>query len=469
MTHQDFPTDFLFGTATSAYQIEGGWDADGKGPSIWDAFTQGRGKIAGNDNGDVACNTYHDPQTDIDIMRQLGMEAYRFSISWPRVLPEGRGAVNEPGLDYYDRLVDSLLEANITPFVTLFHWDLPLALERDLGGFGNRDTAFLFADYAALIAARLGDRVKHWITLNEPWVHATLGHLRGLHAPGHLNPWTYLRVIHHQLLGHGLATQRIQSEHPDAAVGLSLNLAPVYSATDRPQDHAATQLADQFINQLYLDAVFKGQYPQPIWGKLRLFQPPIQAGDMEIISQPIDFLGINYYTRVVMKHAWYIPVFNARPADLAIFGLKERFGGSSGPGYSQMGWEVYPAGLFELLFRIKQDYGNPPIYITENGAAFPDVVEDGRVHDVRRQAFLEQHLAALVGAMRAGVDVRGYFAWSLLDNFEWAYGYDKRFGIVHVDFETQQRTIKDSAYWYRDLIRSRQLLPIPVTDFAAAD
>ncbi|MEZ4519398.1 MAG: GH1 family beta-glucosidase [Chloroflexota bacterium] len=470
MIHQDFPDDFLFGTATSAYQIEGGWNADGKGPSIWDAFTQERGKINGNHNGDTACNTYHDFDTDIRIMQQLGMQSYRFSISWPRVLPEGRGAINEAGLDYYDRLVDRLLEAGITPFATLFHWDLPLALEHDFGGFANRNCAFLFADYAGLMAGRLGDRVKHWITLNEPWVHATLGHLRGLHAPGHLNPWAYLRAIHHQLLGHGLATQRIKAEQPDASVGLSLNLAPVYPATDSDRDKAAAKLTDQFINGIYLNSIFKGFYPQLIWNKMRLFHPPIKPGDMEIISYPIDFLGINYYTRVVVKHAWYIPVYNARPANVAMFALKERFGGNSSPGYNQMGWEIYPAGLFELLFRIKKEYGNPPIYITENGAAFNDVIEaDGRIHDSKRQSFLEKHTAALLAAIRAGVDVRGYFVWSLLDNFEWAYGYDKRFGLVYVDFDTQERIIKDSGYWYQNLIQSRKVLPLSGLSAHAAD
>ncbi len=316
MAHQDFSNDFLFGAATSAYQIEGGWDADGKGPSIWDDFAHRPGKINSNHHGDIACNTYADYQTDIDIMSQLGLQTYRFSVSWPRVLPNGRGLVNEAGLDYYDRLVDGLLDAGIRPFVTLFHWDMPLALEKQMGGFASRDCAFLFADYAAIVARRLGDRVKDWITLNEPWVHATLGYLRGMHAPGRLNPRTYLRVVHHQLLGHGLAMQRIKNEYPDASVGLSLNLAPAYPASTNSQDRSASTLADQFVNRVYLDALFKGSYPQPLWRKLRFFHPTIQSGDMSIISQPMDFLGINYYTRVVMKHAWYVPYFNAIPVNL---------------------------------------------------------------------------------------------------------------------------------------------------------
>lgn len=461
MTTQDFSDDFLFGASTSAYQIEGGWDADGKGPSIWDDFAHRKGKIFGDHHGDTACNTYFDFDTDIGIMRQLGLQAYRFSVSWPRVLPNGRGAVNEAGLDYYDRLVDALLEAGIRPFATLFHWDMPLALEQAMGGFAGRDCAFLFADYAATVTGRLGDRVKDWITLNEPWVHATLGYLRGMHAPGRLNPLTYLRVVHHQLLGHGLAMERIRQDHPDATVGISLNLAPSYPASSSPRDQHASALADQFVNRIYLDALLKGSYPQPLWNKLRFLHPRIQAGDMAIISRPLDFLGVNYYTRVVLKHAWYIPYFNAIPANLkTTLTPRSNHHNNGRAAFSAMGWEVYPAGLFELLLRLKNDYGNPPVYITENGAAFPDVVEGGRVHDPQRQSYLEQHLAVVSAAARVGADVRGYFVWSLLDNFEWAYGYDKRFGLVHVDYDTQERIIKDSGIWYGDLIASRHLLPI---------
>ncbi len=455
MTDIHFPPGFLFGAATSAYQIEGGWDADGKGPSIWDHFARRPGRIHRDHTGDVACNTYFDFQTDVEIMRQLGLDAYRFSVAWPRVLPEGRGAVNEKGLDYYDRLVDALLDAGIQPFVTLFHWDLPLALQRDMGGFDSRDCATLFADYAEVVGRRLGDRVKHWITLNEPWVHATLGHLRGMHAPGRLNPRAYLRVIHHQLLGHGLAAARLKALDGAAQVGISLNLSPFYSASDRPLDRAAAERGDLIINRLFLDPLLRGHYPAALWNRLGPLRPKVATGDMAIIAHPLDFLGVNYYTRVRVRHAWYVPLLRLWPHELPGPAASRR---ADDERYSQMGWEVYPAGLYELLFRLKQEYGNPALYVTENGAAYPDTLTAaGRVHDEARRRYLEQHLAVVAAAARAGVDVRGYFAWSLIDNFEWTYGYDRRFGLVYVDHETQRRVIKDSGYWYRDVIRQRAL------------
>lgn len=447
----DFPQDFRFGAATSAYQIEGGWDADGSGPSIWDTFVRRAGKIDQGHHGNVACNTYEQAESDIEIMRLLGLDAYRFSVSWPRVLPNGHGAVNEAGLDYYDRLVDGLLAASIEPYITLFHWDLPQALQDEMGGFADRRCAFHFADYAELIARRLGDRVKHWITLNEPWVHATLGHLRGIHAPGQINPWVFMRVAHNQMLAHGLATQRLRAVAPDASIGISLNLAPIYPQNDNEKNRRAADLADQFVNRLYLDALLKGQYPEPLWSKLRLFQPRIEPRDMELISQPLDFLGVNYYSRAFVQHAWYVPVYNARPAQIRR--PTHAAHSKNGVQYSHMGWEVYPAGLFELLFRLKQEYNNIPVYITENGAAYDDKVEAGRVADPLRQQYIEQHLDNVAAAIKAGCDVRGYFVWSLLDNFEWSYGYSKRFGIVYVNFATQQRIIKDSGYWYQAFIK----------------
>ena len=460
MTTIDLPPGFLFGAATSAYQIEGGWDADGKGPSIWDRFTRRGGRVFGNHNGNVAAATYPDLQGDVDIMRRLGLDAYRFSIAWPRVLPDGRGRVNPKGLDYYDRLVDALLAAGIAPFPTLFHWDLPQALEDRIGGFTHRDSAAIFADYVEIVVRRLGDRVGHWITLNEPWVHSTFGYMTGIHAPGRRNPWAYLRAVHHQLLGHGLALARIKGLYPASQVGLSLNLTPFYPATDTDADRAAAGMADALLNRLFLDPLFHGRYPDLMWRKIRLFHPRIQAGDMETIAQPLDFLGINYYTRSTVRHSRLIPLFHLWAEDIPVMSGKSA--GESGVSYSAMGWEVYPAGLFELLFRLKKEYGNPPIYITENGAAYADVVEDdGRVRDESRRQYLEQHLAVTGAAIRAGVDVRGYFAWSLIDNFEWTHGYDRRFGIVHVDFDTQRRTIKDSGRWYADLIHStRKAVPL---------
>ena len=457
MNAPPFPPGFLFGAATSAYQIEGGHDADGKGPSVWDRFTRRPGRVHRAHTGDVACDTYHDFRADVDIMRRLGLGAYRFSISWPRVLPRGRGAVNEPGLDYYDRLVDALLDANIVPFVTLFHWDMPQALQDEMGGFAGRDCAAHFADYAEVVAGRLGDRVGHWITLNEPWVYATLGHLRGLHAPGRANPWVFLRVVHHQLLGHGLAAERLRARHAAAQVGLSLNLSPIYPATDSEGDRAAARLADQAVNRLFLDPLIRGRYPEPLWSRLRLFRSPIAPGDMVTIAAPLDFVGVNYYTRARVRRAWYIPFLGLWPEGFPVgmgSATPEAEGRESGRRYSEMGWEVYPAGLFEMLWRLKTEYGNPPVYVTENGAAYPDTLTaDGRVHDEARRDYLEQHLSVIAAAARAGVDARGYFVWSLMDNFEWTYGYDRRFGLVYVDFATQRRVIKDSGLWYREFIR----------------
>jgi beta-glucosidase len=322
-------------------------------------------------------------------------------------------------------------------------------------GFESRDCAYLFADYAELMARTLGDRVRNWITLNEPWVHATLGYLRGLHAPGRMNPWAYLRVIHHQLLGHGLALERLRALYPTADVGLSLNLAPVYAAEETKGDRQAAKLVDQGLNRIFLDSLFLGRYPEPLWSRLRRFQPEVRPGDMAIISQKFDFLGINYYTRTRVRRAWYIPYIQAWPTEG--LGAPAQHLLRRGSRYTNMGWEVFPEGLFALLTGIRRDYGDVPIYITENGAAFSDEVEEGRVHDEERQRFLQGHLAQLSRAIKAGVDVRGYFAWSLLDNFEWSYGYHKRFGLVHVDYETQQRTIKDSGYWYADFIREARL------------
>ncbi len=454
MIPMSFPPDFLFGASTSAYQIEGGWNADGKGPSIWDVFTHQKGKIHNDDNADVAANTYADFQTDIELMRQMGLGAYRFSIAWSRVLPRGRGAVNPAGLDYYERLVDALLAAGIMPFPTLFHWDLPQALEEERGGFAHRDTAAHFADYAEVVVRRLGDRVNFWTTFNEPWVHASFGYMAGMHAPGRRNPWAFLRVVHHQLLGHGLAVERIKSLVPGAQVGITLNFTPFYPATKSDADRGAADMADQLYNRLFLDPLTGRGYPPRFWRRMRPFRPKIAPGDMEIIARPIDYLGVNYYTRSHVRYQPLVPVLQLWPAQLPVLtGMSE---GEPETIYTDMGWEVYPAGLYELLFRLKQEYGNPPVYITENGAAFADEVgPDGRVRDELRQRYLEQHLAVTSAAMRVGADVRGYFAWSLLDNFEWAFGYDKRFGIVRVDYATQQRTIKDSGHWYAGLIRDR--------------
>ena len=456
MSAPAFPPGFCFGAATSAYQIEGGPAADGKGASIWDRFTHRPGRVHGGHTGDVAAGVYHDFQTDIDILRQLGLNAYRFSVAWARVLPEGRGPVNARGLDYYDRLVDALLAAGVTPFVTLFHWDLPDALQASIGGFAARDCAALFADYAEIVAARLGDRVGHWITLNEPWVFATLGHLRGLHAPGRRNPWAFLRVVHHQLLAHALAAPRLRARAAAAQVGLSLNLSPIYPLTGSDADRAAARLADAGVNRLFLDPLFRGYYPRELWTRLRRFHPPVRPGDLDAIAGSLDFLGVNYYSRAHVRFRRLVPYLQLWPDGLPLIGSAVTLRPTGAPQQSAMGWEVYPAGLFELLFRLKQEYGNPPAFVTENGAAYHDPPpENGRVPDEARRRYLEQHLDMVTAALRAGADVRGYFVWSLIDNFEWTYGYDKRFGLVYVDYTSQQRTIKDSGHWYGAFVRQQ--------------
>ena len=447
MESLQFPPGFFFGTATAAYQIEGGWNADGKGPSTWDAFVHKPGKIKNGDTGDVACNTYHDPQTDIDLMASLKMNAYRFSVAWSRVLPEGKGEVNQLGLDYYSRLVDSLLEKGITPFITLFHWDMPQALFEEYRGFAGRDTAYYFADYAELVVKTLGDRVKHWITLNEPWEHAMMGHFLGDHAPGITNPWTYFKVAHHELLGHGLAVQRLRTLRDDLEIGITLSQFPVVPYREHPNknDWDAVKFADQFMNRFYLDGVFKGQYPQELMRRLWPFRPKILAGDGEITSQPIDFLGVNYYSRVFAEPRWYIPFFRAwveRNTPEHLY-------------HPELGPYAYPDGMRELTKRYREEYGNPVVYITENGTAHDAPLEDGQVHDQYRIKYLTHYLTALRQAIDEGSDIRGYFHWSLVDNFEWHSGYDCRMGLIHVDHKTQQRTIKDSGYWMRDLIESQ--------------
>jgi beta-glucosidase len=444
-----FPKDFIFGTATSAFQVEGSPYADGKGPSIWDTFSQIPGKIFSGETADIACDTYRHPLPDLDLMVALRLSAYRFSVSWARILPQGRGQVNQKGLDYYSHLVDALIERNIQPFVTLFHWDLPQALQDLCAGFASRDCAGYFADYAEIVVKALGDRVGHWITINEPWEFAGLGHFLGTHAPGVKNPWTYLRVAHHQLLGHGLAVERIRSVSPGARIGITLSISPVFPETDHHKDQRAALLANQALNDFYLDAIFKGVYPQPLWNRFRLIHPRVLPGDMEIISKPIDFLGVNYYSREFAHAAWYVPFVgswikevNTRGKEMAVNGRE----------YTANGREIYPPAFYQTLMSLKNNYGNPLVYITENGAAFYDHLEDGCVHDPRRIAFLEGYMQEAARAIQDGANIQGYFIWSLLDNFEWNLGTSIRFGLVYVDFATQQRIIKDSGYWLRELI-----------------
>jgi beta-glucosidase len=424
--------DFTWGVATAAYQIEGAVDEDGRGESIWDRFCATPGKVRAGETGAIACDFYHRYPEDIALLRELGVGAFRFSIAWPRVLPQGRGAVNAAGLDFYDRLVDDLLAADIVPFPTLYHWDLPQPLE-DEGGWRARSTAEACVDYTQAVVERLGDRIAHWTTHNEPWVIAWLGHSWGIHAPGHTDEQEAVDVAHHILLSHGWAVEAIRREAPQAQVGIVLNLEHVDSASDSPADVAAAREMDGRANRWFLDPLFRGAYPDDV-----PFSPPVQPGDLEAISAPIDFLGVNNYFRFVVRDGLeLVDVPNATRTD--------------------MGWEVHPESLYKLLVRVARDYAPPSIYITENGAAFADVrAHDGAVHDVERTDYLAGHIDAVERARAEGAPIDGYFIWSFLDNFEWAMGYSKRFGIVYVDYPTQERVPKDSFYWYQQRIRSLQ-------------
>ncbi|MBK8165101.1 MAG: beta-glucosidase [bacterium] len=440
---RDFPAGFLWGAATSAYQIEGSPLADGAGPSNWHVFSHEPGRIAGGDTGDVACDHYRRWREDIALMRELGLGAYRFSIAWSRVLPEGTGRVNGPGLDFYDRLVDGLLAAGITPFPTLFHWDLPQALD-ERGGWAARDCADWFADYARIVAARLGDRVGHWSTLNEPWVVVDGGYVHGVHAPGRRDLAAAAQAAHNLLRGHGLAVRCLRAE-TRAQVGIVVNLEPKDAASDSETDRAATARADAYMNRWYLDPLRLGRYPDEMPALFGAAWPRFPAEDFAVIGEAIDFLGLNYYTRSVNR---------ADPAAAPTGAAAVRQPGAL---YTETGWEVRPQSLREVLGWLRSRYGALPIYITENGAAFADPAADtdGRVRDPLRQEYLRTHLLAVRDAIADGVDVRGYFAWSLLDNFEWACGYAKTFGLAQVDGASQRRTVKDSGRFYRDVILSQ--------------
>ncbi|MVN87747.1 beta-glucosidase [Deinococcus sp. HMF7620] len=443
-TPDRFPARFTWGVATSSYQIEGAACEGGRGPSIWDTFCATPGKVRGGDTGDVACDHYHRLDEDLDLIASLGVNAYRFSIAWPRILPQGRGEVNAEGVDFYNRLVNGLLARGITPWATLYHWDLPQPLE-DEGGWTVRSTAEAFAEYAAVMAEALGDRVRHFITLNEPWCSAFLGYGNGVHAPGRTDLADSFAASHHLLLAHGLAVPRIREHAPEAQVGITLNLHHAYPAQDTDADRGAARRSDGFQNRWYLDPVYGRGYPQDMVALLGEASPQarglVHPGDEATIAAPTDFLGINMYTRAVMEDA---------PGDGWLHARQIRPEGSD---YTGFDWEVAPESLTDLLVRLQEDYNPPALYITENGSTYPDTVsEDGTVHDEGRTRYLESHLAAMQEAMGRGAKVRGYFAWSLMDNFEWAEGYDKRFGIVHVDFETQARTLKASGRYYRDFL-----------------
>jgi beta-glucosidase len=438
----DFPSDFLWGAAASAYQIEGAAHEDGRGESIWDRFTATPGNVRAGDTGEIACDFYHRYPEDIALMGELGLDAFRFSVAWPRVVPNATGPVNEAGLDYYDRLVDALLEAGVRPFVNLFHWDLPQTLE-DAGGWPERATAEAFASYASVVAQRLGDRVKDWITHNEPFCTSWLGYGMGAHAPGRKSVRDALAASHHALLAHGWAVEAIRRAAPDAEVGIVVDPWPIHAATDDPADVAAAWAEDGVRNRWFFDPLLRGAYPEDVLERFEAEAPPVRDGDLATISVPLDFLGVNNYSRRIVRAG-----LNGTAIDVPA---------PSGE-LTDMGWEVYPDALHESLVRMHSEYGVESIYITENGAAFADVrSHDGRIHDVERIAYLDGYLAAVESARAEGVPVRGYFVWSLLDNFEWSLGYSKRFGLVYIDYPTLERVPKDSFYWYRDLIGSGRM------------
>lgn len=433
-----FPSEFLWGSATSSYQIEGAHNEDGKGPSIWDTFSHTPGKIAGNDTGDIACDHYHRYESDIQLMKDLELRAYRFSIAWPRIFPNGIGSPNEAGLDFYKRLVDGLRDAGIEPMVTLYHWDLPQALQ-DQGGWANHDTASRFGEFAHTIVRALGGSVDKWITHNEPWVVAFLGNLMGIHAPGIQNLRTALLVSHNLLVSHAEAYDALKAEFRDGQeVGITLNLAAVEPADDTEEDVSAATRADGFMNRWFLDPLFKGRYPEDMLEYFGDDAPDATPDDLRRISRPLDFLGVNYYTRSLVRSA---------PEGMGFAEAKP-----GGAEYTEMGWEVYPEGLYNLLTRLHNDYAPPKLYITENGAAYLDTVVDGVVEDTKRRDYIHKHLVQCYRAIQDGVPLSGYFVWSLMDNFEWAEGYSKRFGVVYVDFESQQRIVKASGRWYSEVV-----------------
>jgi beta-glucosidase len=449
MAKVSFPRPFLWGAATSSYQIEGAAGEDGRGESIWDRFARTPGKVEDGSNGDTACDHYHRYREDVGLMKRLGLEAYRFSVAWPRIQPTGRGRPNPRGLDFYSRLVDELLEAGIVPFATLYHWDLPQPLQ-DEGGWPARATAEAFVEYASLVGRALGDRVKDWVTHNEPWCASVLGHQRGLHAPGIQDWGAALAAAHHLLLSHGWAVPALRRESPGARVGITLNLVPAVPASPSPADYDACRHFDGHFNRWFLDPLYGRRYPADMVADYVAagHLPPggltwCLPGDLDAIAAPCDFLGVNYYMRAVVRSD-ALPEAENLPRTVQLAPATEA---------TAMGWEVYPEGLFQILTRVHLAYGPPRIYVTENGASYavgPDA--SGRVPDEQRVRFLRDHFLAAHRAMDAGVPLGGYFVWSLLDNFEWDRGYSQRFGVVWVDYATQARLPKDSALWYQAVI-----------------
>jgi beta-glucosidase len=439
MAEYSFPEGFDWGCATASYQIEGSPLADGAGESIWHRFTHTPDKIMNGDTGDVACDHYRRHKEDVALMKRLNLNAYRFSVAWPRIFPEGRGHVNQAGVDFYSALVDELLAANIKPCLTLYHWDLPQAIE-DVGGWRNPDTALWFRDYAAHLFDKLGDRVKFWITINEPWVICFIGHAIGVHAPGLFDVEQMLIAGHTILQAHGHTVSAFREGGRDGQIGITVDVEQAMPATDSAEDKAAAERYHAFKNRWFLDPIFRGSYPEEMYEAFPAM-PEMRPEDAKVIRQPVDFIGVNNYTRTVWEH------------DERCF-LQAQHVLPDGK-YTEMEWEVYPDGLYGILSWIDKEYGKPVLYVTENGAAFPDTVEpDGSINDPDRVDYLREYLKGCHRAIAEGVDLRGYYLWTLMDNFEWGFGFSKRFGIVRVDFDTQKRTIKKSGHWYAEAARN---------------
>lgn len=449
MNRSDFPAGFVWGSATAAYQVEGATNEGGRGASVWDTFARTPGAIVGGDTGDIAVDHFHRVAEDVQLMADLGLDAYRFSIAWSRIQPDGTGAGNSAGLAFYRDLAERLLDRGITPWVTLYHWDLPQALE-DRGGWLERDTALRFADYSEIVAENLGDVVNNWITLNEPWCSSFLGYASGHHAPGKQLGSTSAHAAHHLLLGHGLATERIRAARPGAEVGVTLNLYSVRAATERAEDVDAARRIDGLSNRFFLDPVLRGEYPPDVLddlGEAEWFAHNAPADDLRVISTPIDFLGINYYSRHTVRAGTADGSASAYPGSESVEFV------DTGAQRTLMGWEIHPDGLVDVLRAANELAPGLPLYITENGSAYEDVVgPDGSVDDTERLAYLQDHIGACRDAIDEGLPLQGYFVWSLMDNFEWAWGFSRRFGVVHVDYETLARTPKASGRWLKGFL-----------------
>lgn len=442
---KSFPERFIWGAATASYQIEGGAHEEGRGESIWDRFCRQPGKVYQQENGEIACDHYHRYPKDVQLMSELGIQSYRFSFAWPRLFPE-EGKFNQEGLNFYKRLLDELEERGIAPTATIYHWDLPTWLQ-DKGGWTNRETVDHFIAYAKVLFETFGDRIKNWITHNEPWCAAFLGHAMGIHAPGHTDWNEALIVSHHLLLSHGKVVELYRSMGLNGQIGITLNLSPTIPATNESMDRDAAWRLDGFSNRWFLDPIFKGKYPEDMMELYNKRFGPLtflKEGDLEVIGKPIDFLGVNYYSHNIISHNEDQPVFQA----IQIYETEN---------VTDMGWGIHPDSLYKLLKRIQSDYTNLPLYITENGAAFTDKLENGRVEDYGRIHYLHDHFIAAHRFIEEGGNLKGYYVWSLMDNFEWAFGYSKRFGIIYVDYETLERTPKESYKWYQNIIKTNQI------------